>query len=163
MGCGKTTTGKILAGTLERPFVDLDDWVERAAGMDVRTVFETQGESTFRELETEALERATEIYDAVVATGGGTVTVERNRSWIRRHGVSVWLHLPFEAIQARVGGVEQQRRPLFQDESQTLDLYRERLSAYRGADFTIEIDAKEEARDVATRIVRIMGDRVCNS
>jgi shikimate kinase len=163
MGCGKTTTGRLLAGTLDQDFVDLDEWVEFAAGMDVRTIFETRGELVFRKLESEALERTSEVENAVVATGGGTVTVPRNRSWMRRHGLSFWLNVPFSTMAARVGGVERWDRPLFRDETQALELYRERVPSYREADFVVDIDATEEANEIATRIVLMLGDRVCDS
>ncbi len=69
----------------------------------------------------------------MVATGGGTVTFERQRpaAW-RRAALSVFLNPPFATIVARIGGLGKSDRPLFRDERQALALYRERLPAYSG-------------------------------
>jgi shikimate kinase len=77
MGVGKTTIGKKLAKQLGRSFVDTDKEIVRDHGS-ISKIFEKSGEEHFRALESEYLSRAL-ITDAIVATGGGVVTQERNR------------------------------------------------------------------------------------
>jgi shikimate kinase len=55
MGSGKTTVGRLLAARLSLPFVDLDETIERRAGLAVREIFALHGEPVFRQLEHEAL------------------------------------------------------------------------------------------------------------
>ena len=55
MGCGKSTTGKLLSKKLGWRFVDLDAKIERVAGKSVRLIFEEDGEEAFRELEHQQL------------------------------------------------------------------------------------------------------------
>ena len=50
MGAGKTTIGAEVARRVDRPFVDVDDEIERAEGP-IREIFAGQGEPAFRELE----------------------------------------------------------------------------------------------------------------
>ena len=55
MGTGKTSLGKLLATRLGRGFVDLDQKIEKDAGMTITEIFERHGEKYFRELEREAV------------------------------------------------------------------------------------------------------------
>jgi shikimate kinase len=161
MGSGKTAVGRELAERLGAPFVDLDEEIERRAGMTVREIFEQLGEPAFRGLEQEALRATGELPDVVVATGGGTVTFEANARWIRSNGVSVWLNPAFATIVARIGGLGKRDRPLFRDEVQALALYRERLPAYRRADLTVDVGPAERPEEIAARIVLMIGGGRC--
>ena len=40
MGTGKTTVGKLLAKTLQYPFIDLDEKIETDNGMTIPKIFE---------------------------------------------------------------------------------------------------------------------------
>ncbi|HRW78025.1 MAG TPA: shikimate kinase, partial [Candidatus Sabulitectum sp.] len=55
---GKSATGAVLAEILKLGFLEIDEMVEKAAGASVEKIFHTLGETTFRQLETEALRRA---------------------------------------------------------------------------------------------------------
>lgn len=71
MGVGKTTIGKKLAKRLGLNFVDTDVLITNAHG-DISSIFESEGEATFRKYEEQALQTAMEQVQ-VVATGGGAV------------------------------------------------------------------------------------------
>jgi shikimate kinase len=162
MGAGKTSVGRILAARLGWAFLDLDEEIERRAGMSVRAIFETFGEPEFRRLEAEALRQASALDDVVVATGGGTIAFPENARLLHSQGVTIWLNPAFSTLAARVGaagGFGRLDRPLFRDETQALGLYRQRLPAYRTADLTVEVGAAEAPEEVAARILLLLGRR----
>ncbi|MGH2407893.1 MAG: bifunctional shikimate kinase/3-dehydroquinate synthase [Candidatus Limnocylindrales bacterium] len=83
-GSGKSVVGRQLARARGAAFVDLDAAVEKAAGMTVARVFETEGEAGFRARESAAIVAlgrpdASARLTRVVATGGGAVLDPRNR------------------------------------------------------------------------------------
>jgi shikimate kinase len=157
MGSGKTTVGRLLSERLELPFIDLDQEIERRAGMTVKEIFQQGGEPLFRRLEHDALAASVAVErEAVIATGGGTLTFERNLRLLEGSGVSVWLDPPFSVITERIGGLGKDDRPLFRDESQALALYRSRLPVYRRADLRLGIDPGEAPEEVAARLALLL-------
>jgi shikimate kinase len=161
MGAGKTTVGQRLAAQLGLPFIDLDREIERLAGSTVREIVEGQGEPWFRRLELQALQSVLERGDAVIATGGGTLTSELGARMVRDAGLSVWLNPSFATIVERIGALGKADRPLFREEAQVLALYRERLPAYRRADLAVDVAADEAPEEVAARIGLLLRERRC--
>src|SRR5688500_2520378 len=82
-GAGKTTIGKRLADRLWQKFVDTDDLVVKVTGKTIRQIFEEHGESTFRELEVEAVKKALTLDEHVIALGGGAVLTDVARNLLR--------------------------------------------------------------------------------
>ncbi|HVO50071.1 MAG TPA: shikimate kinase [Thermoanaerobaculia bacterium] len=151
MGSGKTTAGRALAGLLGVPFVDLDLAFEAMAGRTIRETFETHGEPWFREREAELLRGTASLPSAVVALGGGTFSFAGNREFVRAHGLSVFLDVPFEVIAHRLAG-KTADRPLFPSEETARELWEARLASYRMADRTLDVTRDMTAAVVAGRI-----------
>ena len=71
MGSGKTAVGRRLATLLGKQFFDSDAEIEKRTGVDIRYIFEKEGEARFREREREVIAELTALDGVVVATGGG--------------------------------------------------------------------------------------------
>jgi len=163
MGAGKTTTGRALAARLMQPFIDLDQEIERWSGASVRELFERFGEPEFRRLEREALATLLAAPPAVIALGGGTLVDPAVHEAVAGAGVVVWLHPPFAEIVRRIGALGKADRPLFRDEGQALELYRQRLSSYQRADLRIDVAAGETCDEVASRVALRLAESACST
>ena len=105
MGSGKTTVGRILSDALGCPFIDLDEVIARKAGRSIPAIFEADGEAAFRRLEKKALEEAILKYGestAVLALGGGTVTVPGAVNLLQEKTLCIYLKASLETLQARL-------------------------------------------------------------
>ncbi len=130
-GCGKSTVGKALAAQMQRPFVDVDAYIEAQANKTVPEIFREFGESYFRALETQALESLCKESGLVIASGGGAVTQLHNHHLLRQNGRVFYLHRSLEAL-AREG------RPLSAAENLE-EMFKNRREYYEKArDFTVD-------------------------
>jgi shikimate kinase/3-dehydroquinate synthase len=149
MGAGKSTLGPQLADRLGRAFVSVDAVVEDRVGASVGEIFETRGETAFRELEEDAAEdvlaRST---PAVVELGGGALGSARTRDALAAHAFVLHLEVAAKEAWARVSGSE---RPLARNEDAFVALYEERTSLYAGAD--------ARAADLASALLAAAGIR----
>lgn len=92
-GCGKTTVGMALADSLNRRFVDTDQWLQSQLNMTVAEIVEREEWAGFRARETAALEAVT-APSTVIATGGGIILTEFNRHFMQNNGIVVYLCAP---------------------------------------------------------------------
>lgn len=101
---GKSTVGRLAAARLGWPFIDADSVVEADLGMPIKRYFAERGEDAFRDAEQAALARILAGEGCLVlATGGGAVLREANRTLLAARGGTVaYLHAPAEALQARL-------------------------------------------------------------
>ena len=97
MGSGKTAVGKRLAALLGKEFVDSDAEIERRCGVDIRYIFEKEGEARFRERERDVIAALTALDGVVVATGGGAVLDPQNRERLSGSGTVIYLEATIDA------------------------------------------------------------------
>ncbi len=155
MGVGKSTVGRALAERLGRPFADLDAEIETRCGRAPGAVIRQEGESAFRDRETEALRGLAAAEDPlVVACGGGAVLRDANIALMRASGAVVWLRASAATCRSRAeGGAD---RPLLGDVAEAERLLRERAGRYALAGITVETDGLSAAETVEA-IVREIG------
>lgn len=125
-GCGKSSIGKAAAKCLNMKFIDTDAEIEKAEGMPIPKIFAEFGESYFRKAETKALRYAIGE-NAVVATGGGIVTVAENLEIMKSASV-IFIDRPLDCIES---DIDTSGRPLLSDSERLKKLYGERYDIYR--------------------------------
>jgi shikimate kinase len=101
MGSGKTAVGRRLATLLGKQFFDSDAEIEKRTGVDIRYIFEKEGEARFREREREVIAELTALDGVVVATGGGVILDETNRDRLAKTGAVVYLETTIDTLVRR--------------------------------------------------------------
>ena len=155
MGCGKSSTGRLLAGRLGARFTDLDAEIVARDGRPIPEIFREGGESAFRAVELETLRAVLDAADAagedlVLALGGGTLTLPEARALVFSRTRCVWLRTRLETIRERLGASDASR-PLFADAEA---LYAAREPIYAQAHHIVDTDGKTPA-EVAGEIVAL--------
>jgi shikimate kinase len=86
-GAGKTTVSELLAKRLNLAFRDVDADIVETAGKPISDIFTDDGEPVFRALEEEAVAKALEEHDGVLALGGGAILSQKTRDRLKSHTV----------------------------------------------------------------------------
>ena len=120
MGSGKSSVGRILSSLTGFALVDTDTLVAQQAGQSIPAIFKQHGEEHFRALETEVLQSLVGRIGLIIATGGGIITVAKNREILPQIGPVVWLDASPEMLYQRV---KNSKRPLLRtpDPRRTVD------------------------------------------
>ncbi len=150
MGAGKTSIGRRVARSLDRPFLDTDKIVVRDHGP-IPDLFATHGEANFRALERTAVSEAL-ASGGVIALGGGAVLDADTRADLKDHQV-VLLTVQPHVVAARIGG---DARPLLAGEDPVARwsrIFEDRRAVYdEVADVTFDTSSGPLV-EVVTRIV----------
>lgn len=147
-GAGKSTLGRALAQRLDIAFVQLNKVIEDEAGMRLPEIFDLFGQSTFRRLERQALDRVVEENrTAVIETGGGLVSEPETFERLLSTCHTVWLQADPDAHMQRVMA-QGDHRPMAGNREAMADLERilaERTALYSKADAVVDTSGRSEA------------------
>jgi len=102
MASGKSIVGLALANALHKDFFDLDLEIEARLSKPIAQIFQEEGAAFFREIEREVLIELSELHDAVIALGGGTLLDEENLQLVQQSGISICLTTTPEEIWKRI-------------------------------------------------------------
>lgn len=150
MATGKSTVGRRLAELTSRPFVDLDASIEAEQGRIISALFSERGESAFRALERETLERllSERAKEApVVALGGGALLERPFRVEVLSRAVVVTLTASADEILRRLEAEPgaREKRPLLTDRdprARIAELLAVRQTSYQESHGSVACDGR---------------------
>ena len=149
MGAGKTTVGRLLAGTLRVPFLDSDHVIEARAGRSIPEIFAADGEPVFRALEHEVIADLLRGPDVVLALGGGAAEHEETGKLLAPVPV-VFLRVSYPEAMARLAG--DRDRPMLA-RPDIAEVFERRQAVYaQAAKVTVDVDGRDPA-DIAQEIL----------
>jgi shikimate kinase len=156
MGAGKTKLGRIIASSVNLPFIDTDIEIEKAAGYSIQEIFDRFGEAYFRDGERRVIERILHEQPAVLATGGGAYMDEQVRNTMRKYGITIWLRADLDLLVQRIK--HRSGRPLLNKGSKRKilsGLIAKRYPVYAQSEIIVDV-SDEPASKTAKRIVGLL-------
>jgi len=110
MGSGKSTIGYLLSKKLDLKFKDVDKIIEKETEHKISWIFESKGESYFRELEEKITLRLLKSDKNIISLGGGAFINENVRKQVLSKNLSFWLYWSNSTIIKRI--FKSKKRPI---------------------------------------------------
>lgn len=156
MGCGKSTTGKLLASKMGLGFVDLDEYIVKKEGRTIPEIFAQDGEAYFRNAEAEAVKELA-CKNSVIACGGGTILNDRSAQIARENGIVIFLDIPFETCYNRIKNDTNRPLVVNNTKEQLSEIFSSRHAVYAG-NSTVSVDADRSPSELSDEIIKTVKD-----
>lgn len=160
--------GSRMARRLGAKFYDTDMLVERQCGKTIDKVFSDDGETVFRQLESEVINELTHLNKSrlVIALGAGAFEKRKNWNVVKRNGIVIYLSCSVREIYRRIK--EKTDRPLLQVSPAKGETHRQsvmrrirellskRKQRYSEADIVISTSNKSvsDALEILVRLIK---------
>lgn len=146
-GSGKSTVGRLL--DLDGfELIDTDAEIEKRCCCTVKELIAEQGETAFRDLETQVVRDVSSVSGRIISTGGGAILRKENIRCLKRNGRLYFIDADLSRLRATGD------RPLSNTQDKLTKLYHDRIGIYRAtADVTVPDlpTAKAEADYIVTK------------
>lgn len=153
MGVGKSTVARHLSYLLKCDRLDLDAVIETREKRTIADIINGDGESSFREVETENLRRILQTETRIIALGGGAWMTAENRRMIKETNCTViWLESNFEHCWQNIK-FSKRTRPIAKNKSHAQKLFEERQKIYCLADWHFIVKPELNSFELAKQIV----------
>ena len=113
-GCGKSHIARVLAKKSGRQALDTDWEIRNTTGKYPDEIIKLSGEAAFREIEHEALSKLVKQPNAVIATGGGVVTYERNKDLLK-DSLVIWIQRDLDLLTTKNRPLSKNIEKLYED------------------------------------------------
>ena len=155
-GAGKSTTGVVVAKIMQKDFIDGDLLIQKETGRGLQDIINEEGNDGFRKIEEKILS-GIHVENTVLAPGGSAVYYPEVMEQFKKNGVVVYIHVPPEEIEKRLGNLA--TRGVTLEEGQSVaDLYSQRQPLYeKFSDITICAGGKTLEETVEEIVTKVRG------
>jgi shikimate kinase len=161
MGAGKTTIGQLLARRLSYEFFDSDHVLEQRTGASAATIFEVEGEPSFRTREEAIIDELSLLPSVVLATGGGAVLNAHTRQRLSVRGTVIYLHASAQTSYERVRRNRERPLLMVDDPLQKLSaLYRQRHPLYLECAAHVVESHRDRPSQVVQEVITLVSDPI---
>ncbi|HEY0428197.1 MAG TPA: shikimate kinase [Pyrinomonadaceae bacterium] len=162
MGVGKSTVARHLSNLLKCEKIDLDAFIEESEKRTIAEIIKEEGETRFRQIETENLQKVLQTDARIIALGGGAWTVDENRRLIKSiKCTTIWLESTFDHCWRNIK-FSRRERPLAKNKRNAHKLFEDRQRFYCLADWHFivkpELNSYELAKKIAEEVFLLKSD-----
>lgn len=158
MGTGKTTIGRRVSGKLNMDFYDTDEYIKKCEGMSVADVMTKKGAKYFEGAQRFAVQNICENNNALIATGGSTLSDEKCQEILFKNGITVWLRARPETIYENLTNSRNKRAELtgksLEEMIEIIELYSQE---YKKSDVIIDVDDNTN-RDIDAVVDKVVSE-----
>ncbi len=148
-GSGKSTIGRVLAEKLGVKFIDTDCEIVKIDGREITDIFSQLGESGFRDIESEVIEKVSLCDGCVIATGGGAVLRDDNIRNLKHNGIIFFLDRDLEEL------IPTCDRPTANSKESIIKRYNERIDIYNSTnDYKVPVIGPDATADLICDILK---------
>lgn len=152
-GCGKTTTGQLLARLLNYTFIDSDHLIVKKTGKIPKQIVEEYGRDFFLDIQDEVI-LSIKQNNCIIATGGGIVHSDTAMKYLKSIGFILFLNAEYDIIENRMDT----SRKLVRANGSLLELYNERKPLYcKYADAIIDCNYADP-QQLCNRILKLINN-----
>ena len=156
---GKSSVGRLLAKSMDRPFIDLDLELTAEIGQSIADYVRLNGWERFRRREADLVSQVADLEDHIIATGGGVVGLDTNVTLMRASGWVVWLKAGLNTLKQRMleDSATSDQRPAIGEASDPAaeleSLMASRMHAYQKAMHTAVETEKRSLESICRQII----------
>ena len=154
MGSGKSSIGHLISVKLNLKFFDIDNIIEKKAGMKIFDIFKNKGENYFRNLEEKTTMKVLKLNHGVISLGGGSFMNEKIRKEILKNNCSFWLDWESNTLIKRIKMSKKRPIAFNSTESELRTLITKRSKIYSKAQFKINCNNLTKT-EIVSKILKI--------
>ena len=153
-GVGKSFLGKKLAEKLNYKFLDIDELIEKNAGLKLQKIIDDFGDDEFLKIEERTILELGKINNCVIAPGGSMIYCSGAMNLLKRNSVVVFLDTSYKNIEKRLEN-RTSRGIVGLKKNGLKKLYNERLIMYKKyADITIKLSENRNINIIIDDIIQ---------